>query len=213
MADDGKGDNPKLKHTIKSAIKVRAKGYLNPKVEGGKPSKENSKDDKPDSPVTMTAAEKPKGQPHKRAKIEQYERQTVSGQDSTFVKSASLGGVATYSVSRLYPAQYLQLGVMAFLVNMSTYMQCMYFTGGQRPKTRSHPGLSLLWDNFTFPYLMLKTYITHSLNVMDPERLTFESLMFSSKEELLSRINSYQCSAAASVLRMYTGCGRPIPQG
>ena len=54
MADDGKGDNPKLKHTIKSAIKVRAKGYLNPKVEGGKPSK--------------------------------------------------LGGVATYSVSRLYPA-------------------------------------------------------------------------------------------------------------
>lgn len=46
----------------------------------------------------------------KSPKIQQYERQSVSGQDSTFVKSTLLEGVATYTVSRFYPAQYPVIG-------------------------------------------------------------------------------------------------------
>ena len=204
--DDGKSAPAKVRtFPPKTQSKWRRKAFSIPQWRVASRSVEPKEESK-DTPNTLKK-KRPTFQPSKRQKRDQYEEQLSGSQDNIFAKSASVGGVASYTDSSLHPAQYLQLGVMAFLVNMNFYLQAMYFTGDQRPKRRSHPGLTLLWDCFAFPFLILKTYLIHSLNVMDPDALMFTAFAFSGKEELNSRINGYSCSSAASVLRMYTGCG------
>jgi len=123
--DDGKSAPAKVRTSTKNTIKVKAKGFLNPAVESSKSAE--PKEEPKDTPNTLKQ-KKPTFQPSKRQKTDQYEEQLSGGQDNMFAKSASLGGVASYTISRLHPAQYLQLGVMTFLVNMN-FACCAYFQG------------------------------------------------------------------------------------
>ena len=48
--------------------------------------------------------------------------------------------------------------------------------------------------------------------MMDPKCMTFQTLDFSNQEELLARLDSCQCTTAASVLRMFVACGQFVEE-